>query len=410
MQCPNCGFENMPGNEGCVRCGTSLKLATMTLDVNPPRAGKLSKKMRWATPGFLRPHSLIRRVGRQAREEAAETIGRFSPGRRPMVWRSVIPGWAHLYDGQSIRGHMFLYAWLALGGLGILLFGSTVGSMALGLAMAVHIISIFDLLNRCAVKRVDVPTWMTSPWTLLLLVFFANAIYLYAGSQSPMAFITAILPWMPIWVFAVVILVYGAEALESRLAGEIPPWLLSLIVTAGVIGVMYGPVTGLMFCGAAPVTVPQNFGPLSAGQVVLVNQYLHRGDAWRKPGAVVLYNASTYTVMHLFLHERVITRAQSIGRIVARGACEVSWRHGVFCVDSIPSPWQPPASADYVDRRPVMLGPDQLLVLTADNPVPAGQQALNTPFGPDLVFVDAGEIVGEVYWRCQPIWRSGPVW
>ena len=22
---------------------------------------------------------------------------------------------------------------------------------------------------------------------------------------------------------------------------------------------------------------------------------------------------------------------------------------------------------------------------------------------------EAGEIVGEVYWRCQPIWRSGPV-
>src|SRR5215470_12661603 len=37
MECPNCSFQNMPGQVNCVRCQSRLNLATV--DYLPPRAG-----------------------------------------------------------------------------------------------------------------------------------------------------------------------------------------------------------------------------------------------------------------------------------------------------------------------------------------------------------------------------------
>src|SRR4051812_28631702 len=46
MQCSNCRFQNMPGSDVCGRCGTSLRLATAVIDVQPPRASPLARRLR----------------------------------------------------------------------------------------------------------------------------------------------------------------------------------------------------------------------------------------------------------------------------------------------------------------------------------------------------------------------------
>ena len=46
MQCPNCQFQNMPGANACVRCGTSMQLRAEAIDVHPPRARPLVLHLR----------------------------------------------------------------------------------------------------------------------------------------------------------------------------------------------------------------------------------------------------------------------------------------------------------------------------------------------------------------------------
>ena len=77
MQCPSCRFENMPGLESCGRCGTLLSLSTVTIDVNPPRASKASKRLRKAVPRRL--------IYRAARPRLRGASGRDSVDRRGLA-------------------------------------------------------------------------------------------------------------------------------------------------------------------------------------------------------------------------------------------------------------------------------------------------------------------------------------
>ncbi len=45
MQCPSCSFQNMPGSGNCARCGAMLALASIAIDVHPPRASALGRSM-----------------------------------------------------------------------------------------------------------------------------------------------------------------------------------------------------------------------------------------------------------------------------------------------------------------------------------------------------------------------------
>src|SRR3954452_19475404 len=54
MQCSNCQFENIPGSEACGRCGSSLRVGTLVMDVNPPRAPRWRKSVRQNLPTGLK--------------------------------------------------------------------------------------------------------------------------------------------------------------------------------------------------------------------------------------------------------------------------------------------------------------------------------------------------------------------
>jgi hypothetical protein len=146
MQCSNCQFHNMPGSDVCGRCGSSLRLATAVIDVHPPRAGRLRKRLRRAVP--------VTRAVAEARD-AIESLGPTSKilrvaARTPwaLFLRLVIPGWSHFYAGQRVRAHLFLWGTLAFLAPGILLFGTLAGSLLLGMAFSVHSWAALDIVTQ----------------------------------------------------------------------------------------------------------------------------------------------------------------------------------------------------------------------------------------------------------------------
>src|SRR5437867_1461009 len=111
MQCSSCGFENMPGSDACARCASSLSIATAVMDVQPPRAGKLRKKIRRALP-MGRTWYAVRDEfdgSRAATRAVRERFwGHVTWDQMPpwaMTWRMIVSGWPHFYAGQKVRGH-----------------------------------------------------------------------------------------------------------------------------------------------------------------------------------------------------------------------------------------------------------------------------------------------------------------
>lgn len=151
MQCPNCQFNNMPGTATCARCGSSLTLASSDLDVHPPRAGSMALAFRRLVPF---QHALY------AFRDRASGISHCTlpalDARMPetaLLIRLVVPGWAQLRLGQRRLGHFLLWAWLALMLSGLLYFGTSAGSILMGLAFSVHSFGAADLINRAATNR-----------------------------------------------------------------------------------------------------------------------------------------------------------------------------------------------------------------------------------------------------------------
>jgi hypothetical protein len=147
MQCVNCGFWNMPGSESCGRCNTSLTIATAVMDVNPPRAGPMRKRIRRVLP--------VSRVYYRTRDALhgdvlathARNAMEASPPL-PIFIRLVFPGWTHFYLKQPIRGHLFLWSFVGCLTPAILLFGSGWGSFWLGMAFSVHSSAALDVVQQ----------------------------------------------------------------------------------------------------------------------------------------------------------------------------------------------------------------------------------------------------------------------
>jgi hypothetical protein len=144
----------MPGLDSCGRCGTTLGLSTATIDVNPPRASKTAKRVRKVVPTRLIYQA--RDVAAEARRVVTGSIVEDSRVPLPtpdILSRLVVPGWAHMHLGIPLRGQFFLLAYLPLLLLGLLYWGTGLGSMLLGLAFSVHTSSVTDSLIRQGTVR-----------------------------------------------------------------------------------------------------------------------------------------------------------------------------------------------------------------------------------------------------------------
>ena len=137
MQCPRCQFENIPGQDRCLRCNAVLQATVFTGPVNPPRMA------RWKRP--------VRNVSRWFRLHVTLPSGPSGPlVKVPAVLKimsgdaflglilSIIPGLAQLIDGRFGKIFLVLAVWLlALAG-GVFFYGSSFGLSLLGLAVGLH--------------------------------------------------------------------------------------------------------------------------------------------------------------------------------------------------------------------------------------------------------------------------------
>jgi hypothetical protein len=148
MRCANCGFHNMPGSEVCGRCSTSMGLATAVLDVHPPRATPIKKRLRRVLPpvrkGYYRAVEAL---------HAGDVVARARRATRTLppieiFARLIVPGWTHWYFKQPVRAILYFTAFLLCIIPALLLFGTGWGSFWLGMAFSVHSTAALDVVNQ----------------------------------------------------------------------------------------------------------------------------------------------------------------------------------------------------------------------------------------------------------------------
>jgi hypothetical protein len=185
MQCNNCGFENMPGIEACGRCGSGLRVSVAT-DVHPPRARPWQKRLR----RWLPLHSLfqLRDALADTRVASSEWLRGWSGLALPpasVLGRLLVPGWAQINNGQTLRGRLFLAAYLTLLLAGAVFWGTVPGSMLLGLAISVHVSATLDVLWHEGTTLRERLAGSILVSTLLLVAVYAPLNWLASGVAMP---------------------------------------------------------------------------------------------------------------------------------------------------------------------------------------------------------------------------------
>jgi type IV secretory pathway protease TraF len=341
----------MPGSEGCPRCGSSLRVATAVMDVNPPRAGELTKLRRRLFPSFGRftrraragvARARMRSIA-AARPVAVGFLGLVEQALRALFqWRVIVPGWLQYLDNRPARGRMFLAAFLILLVPTVLLFGTTWGSIFLGLAVGVHAASALDQMDyrlpECD-RRTRNTRWLAMFGLICLGVYW------------------------PAW------------------------WVVSRVADATV--------------------VSNTVGTLHAGDVVLADHWLAQ-QTLTAPGALVLYDLPTVAVGIHAEHHRVIDYfGQNIDRVLAVGPAHIDWQNGRLTVDGKLSPWQPLAAGAAGLTLSVDLGEGDVLIFPSGMPtLPPSDDVRDWE---SLSCLPREAVDGRVYWRYQPLWRFGPI-
>ena len=348
MQCSSCGFECIPGSENCGRCGSSLRVGTLVMDVQPPRAGKFSKRLRRVLPARRAMYVLRDGFDNSPIVKGAAAIRRSSAelyGDRPawgLVWRLIVPGWSHFHAGQRIRGHVYLWSFVALLLPGLLLMGTTWGSVLLGLAFSVHASAAFDVFNQTAVR----------------------------------------------------------PSLREMMAR-------SILITMALGLCLYLPVRWAISRAVDVRTIELTAHPLAAGDVVVVNRLIHP-MGWPAPGDVVLYRIPELrTPMIRGPRGNAIYefRGERVDRVLATSGDRVSWAGGVLTVNGKPSPVRPlnPAAAPALPSLTVPEG----AVLIIPSTTPNVTIAADAGYLQALSFVPREDVLGTVVLRKQPLSRFG---
>lgn len=132
MQCPQCGFFNLPETAQCVQCGNSLQAEKPKgVDIYPPRANKWQKKLRKVKHFYQLEQGLHRLY----------TVWQKNPWLGRMLV-GMLPGLAYWWRGLCYHGLLLTgIFWGALVGV-IYFFGSSYGNLFLALLLGVHVYSM----------------------------------------------------------------------------------------------------------------------------------------------------------------------------------------------------------------------------------------------------------------------------
>lgn len=159
MQCPRCGFHNLPGTEACLSCRVPFgRGAAAVGTLSPPRATAWSKRSR-------RVRGLLR---------AFDRMGRWVPTTRRALL-GLVPGLPQLVLGWRTLGGAIFAAWTVFLALAFFWLGTTWAVVFSGMALSAHVMSALlpylaamqalPLRRRCLVSLL---AWAG----LLLLVYF----------------------------------------------------------------------------------------------------------------------------------------------------------------------------------------------------------------------------------------------
>ena len=351
MQCSSCGFENMPGSDACGRCGSSLRLATMVMDVQPPRAGKIRKKLRRVLPVAKAGYAMRDSFEKSRMPKAAAAVGRVAGdlyGDKPpwpVMWRLIVPGWSHFRTGQRVRGHIYLWTFLLFLVPGLLLLGGVWGSTLLGLAFSVHASAAFDVFNQAAVR----------------------------------------------------------PSMREMIAR-------SMLVTVALALCVYLPAYWAMSRVADVRTLQMPAEPFRAGDVVLVNRAAHR-SGWPWPGQVVMYQLPTMRTEGIRVGYQGNTVYEYAGaridRVLAVGGDKVVWEKGALKVNGVPSAWRPLNPAALPVRVELAVPVDCVAIFPTTTPHLA--TAIELKYLEKLSCIPRDQVIGTVYLRKQPLSRFGRI-
>lgn len=140
MRCQQCEFENMPGMQKCMRCGSVLALSRETVEVHPPRMSRWKKPIR----NFLRR---MRQFVPMATWSGKDLHAHVFPKWLRKISRvgflgaflSVVPGVAHLVQKRFRTIRWWVLGWFILLVLSLFFYGSSWGMALMGLAIGVHV-------------------------------------------------------------------------------------------------------------------------------------------------------------------------------------------------------------------------------------------------------------------------------
>ncbi len=194
MQCSNCQFQNIPGVQTCGRCGASLQLASLAIDVHPPRAGRVAKwRRRWFPIG--RYWSRFRAAAANG-FSGVRITGWPSDLQTPAVLlRMVVPGWAQRYAGRTVRGRRMFWCYVGCLSWGLLFAGTPLGWFLLGLAISLHAASVLDIVAATVSEFRQRLIYSGVTLVLLIVAVYYPAGWLLSQVATPQRFATAAPPF-----------------------------------------------------------------------------------------------------------------------------------------------------------------------------------------------------------------------
>lgn len=335
----------MPGSEICARCSSSMQIATMVMDVRPPRAGKFQKAWRRIVPArraYLGVRDGLQSTAGPAARRAAAELSSMCPTIAPwsMTWRSAVPGWAHWYAGQLWRARLFFIGYIALLLPGLLFIGTSLGGILLGLAFSVHTSAAFDT---------------------------------YCQYQPSRSF----------------------RSLMSS----------SILVTIALVIAVYLPAMYLMSCVASVRTITLTAAPLQQGDVLLMNQSAHWGE-FPRVGQIVVYRLPDRVIeIAIGNHGRQVYHytGERVDRVLAIGGDRVELKSGILRVNGMISPYAPLNVASLPKQMAFVVPADCVLILptTTPNLGPGSDVSL----WQSLACIPRTDVTGSVYLRLQPLSR-----
>ena len=183
MQCPSCGFQNLPGLNECARCAGMLSFEG--IDVEPYRHSQgwvRLRHLRWRrrnlAPFINRCFDYLRRewdrsgLGARSRGPNEPTGGE----RFKWIAGSIIPGLGHLLVRDKRRGAYLLIGFgLAL--LCSLLFMSSIWTTCIAVMLAIHTYAIVDATFR----RSPFARWQPMVVSLMVLPLLLYGVYQPVG-------------------------------------------------------------------------------------------------------------------------------------------------------------------------------------------------------------------------------------